>query len=348
MSEAKFESVTRELRAAAPPAPDRLRERVVELREPQLRRIVRLRPALAAAAAIAIAVGLGAAALGGLFGAGTSEQNLRAERELGTSHAPGLLPANPWVHSTEKDTLKSDQGKTFSATGASSQRLSGVLTPGPRLQRYDVAMRLRVKDLSRSTQAAVRQTRRLGGYVAAADYATGREAGDSRLELRVPIGRIQQAIAGFTELGTILAQHISLQDLQAPLDRTDRRLAAARKVIAALNGKPFRTLDEQARLDAAKRTVERLSRQRANLVHEGAFAKISLQLTTRKAATQHVAPGRFERFWGDAGDILGKEAIAVLYALVVAGPFAILALFALLAERARRRRADHRLLGETG
>jgi len=71
-------------------------------------------------------------------------------------------------------------------------------------------------------------------------------------------------------------------------------------------------------------------------------------LTTRKAATQHVEPGRFDQFWDDAGDILGKEAIAVLYALVIAGPFLILAALALLAERARRRRADQRLLGETG
>jgi hypothetical protein len=60
-----------------------------------------------------------------------------------------------------------------------------------------------------------------------------------------------------------------------------------------------------------------------------------------------VSPGRFDRFWGNAGGILGKEAIAVLYALVVAGPFAILAALAFLAERARRRRADHRLLEET-
>jgi hypothetical protein len=338
MSEAKFESIARELRAAAPPAPERLRGLVHTLPSAQPRRALRLRPALSAAIAIAVAVGLGAALIGGLRGSQPTRNVANfapfPAADKGAAHKSVELPAN-----AQKDKL------TFS--GALAQRAPN-LTPGRRLQRYDVAMRLRVKDLSRSTQTAVRQTRLLGGYVAAADYATGRNAGDSRLELRVPIGRIQQAIAGFTELGTILAQHISLKDLQAPLDRTDRRLAAARKVIAALNGKPFRTLDEQARLDAAKRTVERLSRQRANLVHEGAFAKISLQLTTRKTATQHVAPGRFDRFWGDAGDILGKEAIAVLYALVVAGPFAILAVLALLAERARRRRADHRLLGETG
>jgi hypothetical protein len=45
---------------------------------------------------------------------------------------------------------------------------------------------------------------------------------------------------------------------------------------------------------------------------------------------------------------LGKELIAVLYALVIVGPFAILAALALIAERTRRRRADHRLLEETG
>jgi hypothetical protein len=209
-------------------------------------------------------------------------------------------------------------------------------------------MNLRVRDLSQSTQAAVRQTRKLGGYVAAADYATGTSTGDSSLDLRVPVQNVQQAIASFTELGTILSQQIRVADLQAPLDRTDARIAAQRKIIAELEAKSFRTPAEQARLDGAKRALKRLTQSRTGLIREGTYAKISLQLTTRKAAAQHTEPGRFGRFWGDAGDILGKEAIAVLYALVVAGPFAILAALALFGERARRRRADHRLLEETG
>jgi hypothetical protein len=223
-----------------------------------------------------------------------------------------------------------------------------VLTPGSRLQQYGVTMNLRVRDLSRSTQAAVRQTRRLGGYVAAADYATGSTTGDSSLDLRVPVQNVQEAIAKFTDLGTILSQRISIGDLQAPLDRTDARIAAQQKIIADLETKDARTPAEQTRLDEAKRTLKRLTQSRSNLVREGTYAKISLQLTTRKAAAKHTEPGRFDRFWGDAGDILGKEAIAVLYVLVIVGPFAILAALALLAERARRRRADHRLLGETG
>jgi hypothetical protein len=355
MSEAKFESVLHELRATAPPAPDRLRERVGALRGPETRSVVQLRPALVAAVAIAVAVGLGAAAIGGLTGSGTSERSTEAgaqvERGVPSSIQGSLhkrLPAPAPKHAYQV------YGKQLSAQGAplglSPDRAFGgrVLTPGARLQRYDVAMRLRVKDLSRSTQAAVRHTRRLGGYVAAADYAVGGNVGDSILQLRVPVGRLQSAIVRFTDLGTILSQHIAVADLKAPLDRTDARIAQLHKVIAELEAKSVLTPAEQTKLDGAKRTVQRLSQRRSSLIRQGTFARVSLQLTTRKAAAQHSQPGRFDRFWGDAGDILGKEAIAMLYALVVIGPFAILALLAFLAERTRRRRADHRLLEETG
>jgi hypothetical protein len=212
-------------------------------------------------------------------------------------------------------------------------------------------MSARVDDLSRSTQSAVRTTRRLGGYVAGANYSTGGATGDSRLDLRVPVQHVQQAIARFTDLGTILSQHISVADLQAPLDRIEARRSQAQRLVAELQAKQRRvglTPAEQAQLNSARRTLARLSRSRTSLIRQGAYATISLQLTTRKPAAQHAAPGRFDRFWDNAGEILGKESIAVLYALVVAGPFVLLAALALLGERARRRRADSRLLEETG
>lgn len=357
MSEAKFGSVMRELREAAPPAPEALRERVRDLRAPDVRRVVRLRPALVAAVAIAIAVGLGAAAVGGLFGASErSDQTAFRERVIELPGvrvqrgAPKLLPADPWALSSKGDSsLRAAKGPRFSRPPFQLQAdLAPLLVPGSRLQQYAIAMNLRVRDLSGSTQAAVRQTRRLGGYVAAANYATGSNTGDSSLDLRVPVQNVQQAIAKFTDLGTILHQRISVGDLQAPLDRTDARIAAQRKIIDDLLAKDVRTPAEQVRLDDARRALKRLTQTHSNLVREGTYAKISLQLTTHKAAAKHVAPGRFDRFWDNAGDILGKEAIAVLYALVVAGPFAILVLLALLAERTRRRRADHRLLEGTG
>jgi Domain of unknown function (DUF4349) len=329
MSEASFDTVLQELRDTAPQAPERLRNRVSALPAPQPRRSLRLRPALAVAIALAISVGLGAALVGGFTGSPPNETlsaSVKGARSgqmySGTRRARGVellpLPKQAWR-----------------ATGD----LAPSLTAKSRLQQQQVSMRLRVDDLSRATQTAVRQTRRLGGYVAAANYSTRETSGDSRLDLRVPAQNVQKAIASFTELGTILAQRIRVADLQVGLDRLEVRIAAKQKLIETLTGD---------RLEKEQRALKRLERSRVALVREGTYAKVSLQLTTSKLAAKQEEPGRFDRFWGDAGDILGKEAIAVLYALVIVGPFAILAALALFAERARRRRADHRLLEETG
>ena len=145
-------------------------------------------------------------------------------------------------------------------------------------------MSLRVEDLSGATQSAVRTTRRLGGFVAGADYATGSEEGNSQLALRIPVANLQKAIASFTQLGTILSQHISVADLQGGLDRLDTRIATARRRVTA-------------------RALKRLERRRDALIREGTYARVSLQLTTAKPAAQHVAPSRFDRFWDTSGDI---------------------------------------------
>jgi hypothetical protein len=341
MSQAEFENI---LRAAAPTAPQQLRDRVRALPEPAARRHVRLRPALVAAVAIAVAVGVGAAAIGGLSRSG---EPTPGGREATVLLAPDQGRASP--ESTRGYYAYGGRSDAFDRLEKRST-FSPVL-PSSRLQRYDVALSARVDDLSQETKSAIRTTRRLGGYVAAADYATGQSTGDSRLDLRVPVQNVQKAIGRFTELGTILSQRISVADLQASADRVEQRLSKAQKLIDELETKKGRvglTPAEQATLDNAKRTTLRLSKSQASLVSQGTYAKIALTLTTRKPAAKQSAPGRFDRFRGDAGDILGKEAIIVLYALVVAGPFAILAALALLGERARRRRADSRLLEETG
>ena len=341
MSQTEFENL---LRKAVPAAPQQLRDRVRALPEPATRRQLRLRPALAAAVAIAVAVGIGAAAIGGLSGSGEPKP---AGREAAVLLAPSQGRASP--ESTRG--YYAYRGRSDAFDRLQKRSTFSPVLPSRRLQRYDVALSARVDDLSQGTKSAIRTTRRLGGYVAAADYATGQSTGDSRLDLRVPVQNVQKAIARFTELGTILSQRISVADLQAGVDRLEQRLARARNLIDELGAKQRRvglTPAEQARLDSAKRTIVRLSKSQAKLVSQGTYAKVSLTLTTRKAAAKQAAPGRFDRFRGDAGVILGKEAIIVLYALVVAGPFALLMALGLLGERARRRRADRRLLEETG
>jgi hypothetical protein len=332
MSEASFDMVLQELRDTAPSAPERLRDHVAALPAARSRRSLRLRPALAVAIALVLSVGLGAAIIGGITGS-----------EPKKSVVVRLAPAQQAQPSTPESPFKAQRD-----VRRAPFELGLTLGSSSRLQRQDVSMRLRVENLSRATQSAVRHTLRLGGYVASANYGTNEARGDSLLQLRVPVANVQKAIARFTDLGTIQAQRISVVDLQAGVDRINRRLAAQLNVIETLEAKSELTAAERARLEAARRTVRQLARGRTSLERQGAYARFSLQLTTQKAAEKQEAPGRFDKFWGDAGDILGKEAIGVLYALVIVGPFAILAALALFGERARRRRADHRLLEETG
>src|SRR5262245_20247899 len=144
MSEASFETVLSQLRAKAPRAPERLREQVRSLPAAHRRTTPRLRHALAASFVIAIAIAVTAAVVRRL-NSGFRAPN--EHRELGPQvrHGEAYAPRVP------------------GATGAPS------LTAKSRLQKQDVAMRLRVDDLSDATQSAVRTTHRLVGFVAGAD-----------------------------------------------------------------------------------------------------------------------------------------------------------------------------------
>jgi hypothetical protein len=353
MSEPRIDEIVRELRATAPPAPQNVRERIRALPEPAPHRRVRIgfRPALAAAAAGAVALAVGAAALNGLTGdSGRSDEQRQAAKEL-------RIPA-PAEQAASADAPKRAERSWGPVLKADSTAGTGAVPPSARLQNYDAALRLRVRsrdDLSAALKRAVLETRRLGGYVVSAQYAQAAQ-GDGSLVVRVPISRVQDTIASFSSLGTILEQRISLQDIQPQADRLSKSIAAKKARIAELEAKRVRSglaAAEQAEVAATRTDLTRLTQRRAAVVRQGSYARIALGLTTRKAAAPEKKDeqGVFGTFLDDAGNIFALEAVAVLYALVVAGPFALLAVFILLGERARRRRANNDLLervGQTG
>src|ERR1051325_7660000 len=95
-------------------------------------------------------------------------------------------------------------------------------------QDYEAEMRLRVRDLSATTKRALALTRGFGGYVRSVDYGSGRAAGTADLLVRIPIGSVQAAIVRFSALGTILDQHVAIQDVQQSFDLRFRQLQALR------------------------------------------------------------------------------------------------------------------------
>jgi hypothetical protein len=364
--EQRLARVIYELQAARPAAPEALRGRIEALisneraRRPSLLERLTLRRALLVLAPAVVVVSVGAAVVQGIVSASSPAE----ERQL-------LL--NPNV-SAETLRLKESRGagaadetdsnlperslapvtQTAGTPNSAANRAFPPTSPG-RAQDYYADLRLRVDDLdtlSDRMQEALRLTRRYGGYVVSTSYRNPQAGeGDATLELRVPIGRVQDALVAFSELGAILSQNVSIRDLQGQINRFTRDIRRLRDRMAALRASlldPNLTAAERTRIERqlaqARSRLVALEQERRALTRQGRFAKISLALTTRKPAAKEETPGRIERALDDAGSVLAKEVAFGLYALIVASPFLLLVALAIAGARAGRRRADQRLL----
>jgi Domain of unknown function (DUF4349) len=337
--------LTNELRLAKPRAPEQLRERITALSERPVReprfsfsrpsRYTARRAALVAVPAL-VALGVGGALIHGIASSGvpTARQNASPPTTVPTFHA-----APRTVHGRVSQALK-----------------EAALPPTTNsLQHYEAAMTVRVDGLDRlspSTQKAMRIARSLGGYVVSAKFNAAKQ-GNSALVFKIPVGQVQQAIARFSQLGTIAAQNIQITDLQAQFNRLVKQIGAVRIAIAKLDDQLARTsLSNEERVQLEQRRarlaarLEALRTSRARTAHRAALATVSLGLTTKEAAAA-VKPehrGPLGRALHDAGDILAKEAAWALYALIVLAPIALIAFAAFLVIRGARRLSDRRLL----
>jgi hypothetical protein len=325
----RFEKLAEELRAARPVAPEPLRARVHSL-EPRSRRGLeldfpwrRLVPAVAVAA-LAAAVGV-AGVLGIVHGSAKPQR-------------AALAPQTQKTHrSVEKGSAARGQ---IQRADKSFQPFSRAVTGAPRpasgrLQQYDAALRVRVRDqeeLSNRTQDALRLTRKLGGYVVWANYAAPSSSGNSNLSLRIPIEHVQAAIAAFSGYGTLVRQRIVLKDLQQRVDDLAARIKRLSSKIARGEG----NAQDRARL-------AQLLRSRSATVKRAQMASVALTMVVGHKAPAAPA-GRFHRTISDAGSVLVRELELLLYSLVVAGPLLAIGGAATLAGRSVRRRSDQRLL----
>jgi hypothetical protein len=342
MSELEIERISRELRATAPPAPEAVRRDVVALTaRPQQRERPRwLRwttfpvPGVVAAALVAfVALTVSATALRTLTRSGEDSPRTAAGRQ--TDRAGGVAGQA----ATPERVL---EGQPFAISPA-----------GRRHQDYDVELALRLRNsqaVSDATRRIVRETRRSGGYVASSVVSTEEDETVGSLELRIPVRNAQSALARFTALGTIVHQRVEFRDLQGLVDARTRDIAIQREIIRdlerALRGglTPRARASAEQALIAARRRVSAFEGERRALVQQAAYAQFSLELTTREPVAAAGNAGRFEQFFNDAQAILEWELVAILYALVVAGPLVLLAGLGLLVARARRRRSNDALL----
>jgi len=340
MSQPDHEAILEQIRAAQIEAPPALRARVRAIaaspppaaptRTVPWRRIVLV--AVPACLAVAAAASLGA----GVLDSGGQGQNQATGRERAASPL------------SQSDTLAPQALKSATGSGGAA----GLPATSGRAQRYEAELTLKVDDLSAATKRALRLTRGFHGFVRSVDYGSGTDRGSAYLVVRVPVGSVQQAIVAYSEIGRILDQKISIQDVQPQVDRRFRRMQAQRDAIAKLQAKlesPSLSTAERAalenRLVAARRQLIVLLRAQAALERQTSYATVSLDLHNKaKAVAVPSEPGRIGRALHRSGEILADEAKVLVYVLIVGAPFFVLGALAFAGMRARRRQNEARLL----
>ena len=360
-TEPAFDDLARELRGARPRASEELRERVLTIaRSEPARPPRRFFPSVRLAAVLVPATVVSALAIvlaSGVLSLQSGGGEEAAEQGAATGPVFGGLESGTPEGANE---AQRDRAAVGAPAVTATQELSPTQTlppSGRRLQEYRADLRVRAADLdelSSATSDAMRTARSLGGYVVSAQLTTPvGEDGDSILVVRVPIGRVQDAIARFSQLGTLVAQDISLQDLQGQANRQDDQIAALRRTIATLERElrePNLTAEERAelerRLENARRTLTQQRNAREATERRGRLARVGLTLTTRDEGQElpPPPPGDFEQTLRDALGALEQLVAWTLAALIVASPFLALTALLVALEARRRRRADERLL----
>jgi Domain of unknown function (DUF4349) len=336
-----------ELRAARPSASAELRERVLEIaaREQSARRPRFTLPPLqrlalvAAPAALALAIG-GAVVHGLVHSGATARNSVSGANPKASGGASGSATAGQGQAQPQRGIQKLHESAQVprSAFGAPLPNTSS------RLQQYGVFLRLQVKNLgalSDATKRAMRFARLVGGYVAYVRYTTpagGR--GSASLVVRVPVDRVQDVIAEYSSLGTILAQNISVVDVTKAVEEEAREIARLKVQIARIKAGSV-TLEEEYRLAALQARLDYLTKRKTATVRRAQFARVALELATKP---KHAAAssGRFDRTMSDAGGVLLREGEILLYALIVAGPLLLLGAAFIAAGRLRDRRLFER------
>ena len=340
--EHEFSDLVAELRALTTAAPAPLRERVRALGEPaqpdtlwdRVRGIAWRRSLLVLAPACVVGV-LAASVIHGVANSGP-------QREAALTRGQGALEGNVFGAAGDR--------------GASAAPLPGP-TPG-RYQDYEAWMRVRVQDLdalSDQTNEAMRIVRSYGGYVASVEESSAGGAGDADLVLRVPVARVEDALVRLTQLGTVVERHMSIRDLEQVVAQQRARMLKLKVFIVrateTLKGElPADVrLRLQLQLAEAKRNLARTTTANKATLRQASMSRISLTLTTQRAATGATKGGmsRVERAARDAASFLAGAGAVVLFLLIVLSPLLVLAVAIFWGKRTYRRREERRLLAQT-
>ena len=357
-AEPELSALVRDVRAETPAmAPDfraRLDERVAggfakAPRRPR-RRFASLRP-MVPALGVAGCVVAGLVAI--VLSSGDGSNDSAGSAGAGRVGAPAQTESS--------DSAKSSSGAGSGASGSSSSGSStpqhAAPAPGPaapaqqrRVER-STRLELTTTDVQAASDGVVRATQATGGFVQSSQVSTGDGRSTASFVLRVPTGRLDDALARLSRLGHVRSLQQSADDITNVYNGASARLAEARAerrgllralskatTAAEISSLRARIADNRGTLQREQRALNAV-RNRAN------YATVGLELTG--VARKHAAlPSGGSWTPGDAAHdavrVLEVSAGVALIALAVLVPLGLVGAaggFAAVAVRRRRREA---------
>ncbi len=207
-------------------------------------------------------------------------------------------------------------------------------------------------ELSDAAAEAMAIARGLGGWVAASDIDTEGNEGEARLALRVPVGRVEDAIVRLGDLGTVTGERVATVDLQTGIDRGNDRIERLERAIRVLELRlesgtltPEEELRARIQIERHENAIDDLRRAIRADRREAATSELALVLHTREAAAKQeedeTGAGGAAR---EALDFLAAAGTVALFLFIILSPVVLLLVLLWLAFRARSRRVEAKLL----
>jgi hypothetical protein len=341
-AEARLQGLALELRTAAPAAGEALRSRVRALTVPRPRRRVfvsRRRLALVLAPVV-LALVAGSVILG--RSGGKSALPNESLRHVPAGSAYG-------THSVGGEALLKPRLVPPIAQGSAE-------SASARARHVDMWIELRLRDADRLSAAAndaMRITRELNGFVASSMVGTRGNEGRAEITIRLPVGKVDDALFRLSQLGAITSQRVVTEDRQPEIDRAPQRIETLRRAIRVAQLRLDSTLDANQRLDLRIRLeglrsqLASVRKTNARLISDAATADLRLVLHTEVAAGGTATKSGLGGIVGDALHVLGRVGEVALFAAIVLSPLALLALLVWLVRRRRLRLQEATLLDKT-
>jgi hypothetical protein len=190
-------------------------------------------------------------------------------------------------------------------------------------------------------------TAELGGFVASSSISSN---GGGHLQLRVPSGRLDDAIRRLSDIGRVRELSRRSVDITSNVVSARDRLRDARAERKALLAQlaTATTVNEtesiRERLDIVAREIAAARRRLARVNNQANFADVSVTLAERAAADDGAGGWTPADAWRDALRVLEVAAGVAVVAAAVAFPLALLWLLIWLARRGIARRGRERAL----